>query len=192
MRLLVLSHRDVDAIIFCTGYKHHFPFIASDLRLITKNVLYPPDLYKGVFFTGNPDLMYLGMQDQFYTFTMFDAEAWYARDYMLGRLSLPGRDEMEKDSAAGRAREDSLGGPFHHIDFQADHIDHLLKAVDYPSFDMNLTRDHFKKWEQDKVESITGYRDRGFSSPCTGTQAPIHHTAWWEAMDDSWATFGAP
>lgn len=183
------STRDVDAIIFCTGYKHHFPFIASDLRLITKNVLYPPDLYKGVFFTGNPDLMYLGMQDQFYTFTMFDAEAWYARDYMLGRLSLPGRDEMEKDIAAWRAREDSLGGPFDQIDFQADHIDDLLKEVDYPSFDMNLTRDHFKKWEQDKVESITGYRDRGFSSPCTGTQAPIHHTAWWEAMDDSMSTF---
>lgn len=183
------STRDVDAIIFCTGYKHHFPFIASDLRLTTKNVLYPPDLYKGVFFTGNPNLMYLSMQDQFYTFTMFDAEAWYARDYMLGRISLPGRDEMEKDIAEWRARENSLAGPSEQIDFQADHIEDLLKEVDYPDFDVNLTREHFKKWEHDKVESITGYRDRGFSSPCTGTQAPIHHTEWWEAMDDSMSTF---
>lgn len=183
------STRDVDAIILCTGYKHHFPFIASRLRLATNNVLYPPDLYKGVFWTGNPNLMYLGMQDQFYTFTMFDAQAWYARDHVLGRISLPDRAAMDADIARWRAREDALAGPFEQIDFQADHIEDLLAEVDYPKFDMSLTREHFKKWEHDKVESITGYRDRGFSSPCTGTEAPIHHTAWWEAMDDSLPTF---
>ena len=37
--------------------------------------------------------------------------------------------------------------------------------------------------------SITGYRDKSFSSPCTGTVAPVHHTPWWEELDDSMATF---
>lgn len=183
------SSRDVDAIVLCTGYQHHFPFVASDLRLRTANVLYPPDLYKGIFWIDNPKMMYLSMQDQFYTFTLFDAEAWYARDYVLGRIELPSREEMEKDVAEWRAREDVLPDAFAQIDFQADHIADLVAATDYPAFDLDLTRAHFKKWEHDKEESIVGYRDRGFSSPCTGTQAPIHHTAWWEAHDDSLETF---
>ena len=37
----------------------------------------------------NPQLFYLGMQDQFYTFNMFDAQAWFARDVILGRIELP-------------------------------------------------------------------------------------------------------
>ena len=33
------------------------------------------------------------------------------------------------------------------------------------------------------------YRNRSFSSPVTGTVAPIHHTPWAEAMADSMETF---
>ncbi len=183
------TSRDVDAIVLCTGYRHHFPFIDSSLRLRTSNVLYPPDLYKGVFWLDNPRMMYLSMQDQFYTFTLFDAEAWYARDYVLGRLQLPSRQEMEADIVAWRARQDSLADPLEQIDFQADHIADLVKDVDYPAFDLDLTRTHFKQWEHDKEKDIVGYRDRGFSSPCTGSQAPAHHTPWWDAHDDSLATF---
>jgi len=181
--------REIDAIILCTGYQHSFPYIEEGLRLRTANILYPPNLYKGVFWLDNPAMMYLGMQDQYYTFTLFDAEAWYARDYILGRLTLPSHQEMADDIAAWRAREDALDGPLEDIDFQADHIADLVDDVDYPTFDLDLTRAHFKQWEHDKDESIIGYRDRGFSSPCTATDAPEHHTAWWEALDDSMATF---
>lgn len=183
------TSRQIDAIILCTGYRHHFPFMANDLRLRTKNVLYPGNLYKGVFWLDNPKLMYLSMQDQFYTMTLFDAEAWYARDYVLGRISLPSRQEMAEDIEVWLRRQEGLQDDSDRIDFQADHIQELLKDVDYPSFDLGITREHFRKWEHDKEESITGYRDRGFSSPCTGTQAPVHHTPWWEAMDDSLETF---
>ncbi|HLR97503.1 MAG TPA: hypothetical protein VK053_23485, partial [Jiangellaceae bacterium] len=181
--------REIDAIILCTGYQHSFPYIEEGLRLRTANILYPPNLYKGVFWLDNPAMMYLGMQDQYYTFTLFDAEAWYARDYILGRLTLPSHQEMADDIAAWRAREDALDGPLEDIDFQADHIADLVDDVDYPTFDLDLTRAHFKQWEHDKDESIIGYRDRGFSSPCTATDAPEHHTAWWDALDDSMATF---
>ncbi|MGW1679733.1 flavin-containing monooxygenase [Saccharopolyspora sp. NPDC002376] len=181
--------RQIDAIVLCTGYKHHFPFLADELRLRTKNVLYPANLYKGVFWLDNPKLMYLGMQDQFYTMTLFDAEAWYARDYVLGRVSLPSRNEMAADINAWVERESTLTDDEGMINFQADHVAELLADVDYPKFDLDLTRKLFRDWEHDKQESITGYRDRGFPSPCTGTEAPIHHTPWWEAMDDSLETF---
>ncbi len=83
------STAEVDAIVLCTGYKHHFPFLPDELRLKTDNRLYPLGLYKGVVWEKNMGLFYLGMQDQYYTFNMFDAQAWYVRDVILGRLALP-------------------------------------------------------------------------------------------------------
>lgn len=183
------TRRDVDAIILCTGYQHDFPFIDDSLRLRTENLLYTPDLYKGVFWIDNPKMMYLGMQDQYYTFTLFDAQAWYARDYVLGRLSLPSKKEMAEDVAAWRAREDNLADAFEEIDFQADHIHDLRKDVDYPDFDLDLTRQHFKEWEHHKEDSIIGYRDHAFQSAVTGTMAEVHHTPWWQELDDSMGTF---
>ena len=183
------SERHIDAIVLCTGYRHSFPFIEDELRLRTANVLYPPDLYRGVFWLDDPNLMYLGMQDQYYTFTLFDAEAFNARDYILGRLSLPSRAEMAKDIDTWRERQASLAGPADDIDFQFDHVRSLCEQVDYATFDLELTRQQFHQWEHDKVESITTYRNKSFSSPCTGTASPVHHTPWWEEFDDSMATF---
>ncbi len=183
------SSRHVDAIVMCTGYRHHFPFIEESLRLKTANELYPPNLYKGVFWLDNPKMMYLGMQDQYYTFTFFDVQAFTARDFVLGRLTLPSREEMSSDAGSWRARQATLDGPSDDIDFQADHLLALSKDVDYPAFDLALTREQFRRWEHDKEESITGYRDKSFASPCTGTKSPVHHTPWWTAYDDSLATF---
>jgi trimethylamine monooxygenase len=181
--------RRVEAIVLCTGYQHALGFLADDLRLRTSNVLYPENLYKGVFWIDNPKLMYLGMQDQYYTFTMFDAQAWYARDAVLGRVSLPSRGEMAADIEHWRVRLAACGNAFEEIEFQADYMADLYRDVDYPTFDLDLTRQHFREWEHHKDESIVGYRDRAFSSPCTGTQAPLHHTQWWHELDDSMGTF---
>ncbi|WP_232664074.1 NAD(P)-binding domain-containing protein [Pseudonocardia sp. TRM90224] len=183
------TSRDVDAIVLCTGYRHWFPFMEDELRLQTTNVLYPDNLYKGVVWTANPKLMYLGMQDQYYTFTMFDAQAWYARDVVLGRATLPSRAEMDADIASWRARQDTLSNPAEDIDFQTDYVRDLLKVIDYPAFDLDMVRDHFNTWEHHKEESITGYRDRSFASPCTGSVGPLHHTPWWDEPDDTLETF---
>ena len=41
----------------------------------------------------------------------------------------------------------------------------------------------------DKLENILDYRNKCFSSAVTGSIAPLHHTNWIEAMDDSINTF---
>lgn len=182
--------RKIDTIIMCTGYRHYFPFVEDSLRLRTKNVLYPENLYKGVFWAPNPKLMYLGMQDLFYTFTLFDAEAWYARDYLLGRITPPSADKMHADIASWRARQDKVANWYDAVDFQAEHIKDLLADVDYPKFDVELTRQHFHTWLDQKKDNIATYRDcSGYASPCTGTKAVDHHTIWWNALDDSSTTF---
>ncbi len=181
--------RDVDAIILCTGYQHHFPFIDAGLRLTTTNNLYPGGLYKGVVWTANPKLIYLGMQDQYYTFNMFDAQAFVARDVVLGRLPLPDPDAMAADIDVWLAKYAEVSGVMEQIDFQTDYVRDLMTLTDYSAFDLDLVREHFVTWEHDKDASITGYRDKSFASPCTGTVGPRPHTTWWDELDDSLARF---
>lgn len=180
---------DVDAIILCTGYVHHFPFMQPDLRLHCANILYPEGLYKGVVWNNNPRVMYLSMQDQWYTFSHFDLMAWYARDVIMGQISLPDQAERTQDIAEWRAKEDALETGYDMIKFQANHMRDLHQFVDYPAFDIDSTVQSFKQWKNDKAENIATYRDKAFKSAVTGTMAPLHHTPWLDAMDDSSETF---
>lgn len=182
---------EADAIILCTGYKHTFPFMEDDLKLRTANLLWTSNLYKGVVWEDNPKLFYLGMQDQYYTFTMFDAQAWFARDVILGRIKLPDRDAMRADSAQWQARMEALETPYDDIDYQTDYIRDLVAVTDYPEFDLDLAARLFYNWEHHKDDGILTYRDHGHESTVTGTLGPSHHTPWIEAMDDSQETFMA-
>ena len=176
---------DVDAIVSCTGYIHHFPFIDDELRLVTANRLATSMLYRGVVFQPENRMLYLGMQDQWYTFNMFDAQAWYARDVILGRIALPGADEQARWIEDYQAAEDALEDDYGAIDFQGDYTQDLVDQTDYPDFNTPLVNKMFKDWKKHKKQSIIGYRDHGHTSPLTGTVAPVHHTSWVDALDDS-------
>ena len=180
---------DYDAIILCTGYLHHHPFMEDSLRLKSRNRLYPPNLYKGIFWWGNPKLMYIGMQDQYYTFNMFDAQAWYARDVVLGRIALPSLTDQATDSLKWVAREEAVADPFQAIDFQTEYVRDLIAPTDYPRLDVDMCAKLFKEWEHHKSDNILTYRDRAYPSTLTRNMAPIHHTPWMQALDDSMATF---
>ena len=176
---------EVDAIILCTGYLHHFPFMAENLKLKTNNRLYPVNLYNGVVWEYNPKLMYLGMQDQWYTFNMFDAQAWYARDVIMGRLDLPSQAEMHADIDKWRESEDNLPDDYACIEFQGKYTMDLMALTDYPEFDCADANEAFFQWKKHKKENIMTFRNNGYKSALTGTMAPAHHTPWKDALDDS-------
>jgi trimethylamine monooxygenase len=177
--------RDVDAIILCTGYQHHFPFMAEDLRLKTANRLATADLYKGVAFVDNPALFYLGMQDQWFTFNMFDAQAWWVRDAIMGKIAMPSVADMQADVTDRVAREDAGKDDYDAIWYQGDYIKELIGETDYPSFDVEGACKAFKQWKGHKKQGIMTFRDNCYASVMTGTMAPIHHTPWKDALDDS-------
>ena len=183
------STRDVDAIILCTGYLHHFPFMAEEMKLKTNNRLYPVNLYNGVVWEYNPKLMYLGMQDQWYTFNMFDAQAWYARDLIMGRLEVPTQPEMHADIEKWREAEDNIPDDYDAIKFQGDYTLHLMAMTDYPDFDTAESDQAFYEWKKHKKQNIMTFRDFGHKSALTGTMAPAHHTPWEEALDDSMESY---
>ncbi|WP_323993523.1 NAD(P)/FAD-dependent oxidoreductase [Nguyenibacter sp. L1] len=179
----------VDAIVLCTGYMHHFPFLPDELRLKTRNRLYPGGLYKGVCWIDNPALFYVGMQDQYYTFNMFDAQAWYIRDVIMGRIALPDDTAMCRDSRDWMAKEEAAETAYDEIDFQTAYVGDLIANTDYPDFNLAHVAETFKAWKHDKVDDIMNYRDQSYVSGLTGALAPPHHTPWMRAFDDSMEAF---
>ncbi|SMX42506.1 NAD(P)-binding domain-containing protein [Octadecabacter ascidiaceicola] len=179
------TSREVDAIILCTGYQHHFPFMEEKLRLRTANRLATADLYKGVAWVDNPDLFYIGMQDQWFTFNMFDAQAWWARDVIMGRIGIPDRAAMKADVEDRIAREDAGEDDYDAIWYQGDYIKELIEETDYPTFDVEGACMAFKEWKANKKKGIMTFRNHGHKSVLTGTMAPKHHTPWKDALDDS-------
>ena len=177
--------RRFDAVVFCTGYQHKFPFLPDKFRLKTKNSLYPDNLYKGVVFNDNERMIFLGMQDQYYTFNMFDAQAWFARDYMLKRISLPAKAEREADIKLWMDRLALTENGDDHVDFQTAYIKDLMGLTDYPSFNIDKVAEMFKTWLLDKEVNILNYRDKVFTSVMSGVKAEKHHTPWMKEMDDS-------
>jgi len=183
------SSAEVDAIIFCTGYLHHYPYLDEKIRLRSPNVLYPHKCYKGIVYTegGNNKVLYCGIQDQYYTYTMFDAVALWAVKYVLGEIKLPNKAAMVSDWKKWVDRNAALKDAHEQIDFQTDFVMDLVKEANYPH---NLdVAQIFYDWHHDKDINILTYRDISFTSKFTKTKSPIHHTTFMTALDDSLKCF---
>ena len=184
------TSKKIDAIILCTGYRHHFPFLPDDLRLKTANRLATADLYKGVAWVHNPRLFYLGMQDQWFTFNMFDAQAWWVRDAIMGRISIPAdKDVLLRDVADRVAGEDAGQDAHDAIHYQGDYVKELIAETDYPAFDVDGACKAFYDWKEHKKIDIMAFRDNAYASVITGTMAPVHHTPWKDALEDSMESY---
>ncbi|BFI13934.1 trimethylamine monooxygenase [Marchantia polymorpha subsp. ruderalis] len=183
------SSKDVDAIILCTGYLHDFPFMVGDeLRLVAGNRMWPLGLYQGVVLETHPKVFYLGMQAQFYSFTMFDAQAWYVRDVIMGRLTLPSStEEMVAHSRKWREAELAALAKLDVKPFQGDYVKELIRHTDCPITPefVDKTQQMGVDWDKHKALDIMSYRDHAFVSAVTGNLARTHHTPWMQNFDDS-------
>ena len=129
----------------------------------------------------------IGAQDQYYTYTMFDVEGLWACKYLTGSLSLPDKATMAKDSKKWFDRNASLKDGTEEITFQGDFVKELVEESDY-GYDLDVD-DIFHSWKADKYKDIMSYRDQSFASKFTGTQSPIHHSTFMDALDDSLECF---
>ena len=69
------STKDVDAIILCTGYQHHFPFLTEELRLKTaKLVIFDLDLFEPTHAAWKEISPHLRQGDILYFDQAFDIE----------------------------------------------------------------------------------------------------------------------
>ena len=61
----------------------------------------------------------------------------------------------------------------------------LIDLTDYPNFDIPGSNAAFYEWKKHKAKNIMTFRDNAYRSVMTGTMAPLHHTPWKDALDDS-------
>ncbi|XP_069129459.1 trimethylamine monooxygenase-like isoform X1 [Argopecten irradians] len=180
---------EVDAIILCTGYLYHFPYLSESLRLKTSLSVYPAGLYKGTLWMvdGNHKVFYLSMQDQYYSFTMFDVQAEWTCAVICGHKKLPDRKEMESDEAKWVKKREAVKDVYDDIALQTEFVCDLAREVGC-KYNLDV-KALFNKWENEKHVDIVTYRDQVYTSVFTGNPGITHHTPWFSAYDDSLETF---
>ena len=125
------SKHQVSQIILCTGYQFRYPFLEQNLRYTgPPNTFFPDSLYKCVLLPDNPRVGYMGLQ-AIYSFPMYDCQAWFLKEYILGKLELPGERQMKENMALwqqklAEATKESLVG---RIKFLVDYMKGIIKVL---------------------------------------------------------------
>lgn len=171
-----------DAMIYCTGYKHMFPFLSGDMELRTPNRLVPDMLWKGSLHTNMSKLMFVGAPDQYYTFSAFHATGKFTIGVIEGRVAIPSKEEMLADIKKWQKREDNMGD---------DHKVHHRVQYEYTQEAAALAGGHlrddsalFDQWVHDRHHSILTYRDQSAVSPVSGVASLSFGMPWVKMFTD--------
>ena len=89
------------------------------------------------------------------------------------------------DVAERETREEASDDTKYAIKYQGDYVKELVAETDYPNFDVDGACEAFYQWKNHKSVNIMTFRDNAYKSVITGTMAPIHHTPWKDALDDT-------
>jgi len=83
---------------------------------------------KTLFYTGH------FRQNRVVSFSRFSTQAWFARDYILGRIDSPSKEVRTADIEQWKTKEMATETGEEHVDFQTDYIKVLISYTDYPPF----------------------------------------------------------
>ena len=175
-------HEAFDAVIYCTGYTYSFPFLPADLALKTPNRLVPNTLWKGIVHPDNTCLLYLGMPDQYYTFSAFHAQGKFVRGIIEERIELPSKSKMNEDTTAWQTRENSIGND-HYKQHRLQYA-HTEEAAALVGAHLRDDSALFDQWLNDRENNILTYRDQSAVSRVSGLTSLIHSLPWLDTFTD--------
>ena len=105
---------NVDAILFCTGYYHSYPFLSSVEPPLVTSGDRVNHLYQHIFYIPGPTLAFVGVPSKILPFRTCEGQAAVIARTWSGRISLPLEDEMNKWEYA-RIAERGNGRRFHEM-----------------------------------------------------------------------------
>ncbi|KAG8623436.1 hypothetical protein KVT40_008412 [Elsinoe batatas] len=110
--------RDIDVLLFCTGYFYSFPWLEVDPPLITDGT-HVGNTYQHLFYRPNPTLALPVLQQRVIPFPMAEAQAAVVARLWSNRITLPSEGEME---AWEENQQEASGGGrnFHLLKFPKD------------------------------------------------------------------------
>ncbi|XP_031329821.1 dimethylaniline monooxygenase [N-oxide-forming] 1-like isoform X2 [Photinus pyralis] len=90
------SKEDFDIIMYCTGYKHFYPFLTKECGITVEDscVQY---LYKHVINIERPTLFFIGIPTLVGAYINSDLQARFAVAFLDGKFNLPPKDVMLKE-----------------------------------------------------------------------------------------------
>ena len=92
------SEEEVDLVVYCTGYKIAFPFLAPEVFESRDNRM---PLYKRVAEVDHPGLFFIGfVQPLGPIMPIAEAQSEWVADLLQGRATLPSAEAMRKEIAA--------------------------------------------------------------------------------------------
>ncbi|KAI4323502.1 hypothetical protein L6164_023100 [Bauhinia variegata] len=120
-----------NAMIYCTGYAYHFPFLETN-GIVSVEERWVRPLYKHVFPPAlAPSLSFIGLPDLEYTFQIIELQSKWVAQVLSGKVHLPMEEEMMISVQKDYQQLEEKGVPKHHthslIPFQADYK-HWLAA----------------------------------------------------------------
>lgn len=111
--------KDIDAVLFCTGYFYSFPFLSSISPKLISTGDRVQNLYKHLFYIPDPTLAFVGLPSKIIPFRTLEGQAAVIARVWSGRLRLPSKLEMcqwEENIIAERG----IGKSFHVLPFPRD------------------------------------------------------------------------
>ncbi|KAL6906417.1 hypothetical protein ACP4OV_004018 [Aristida adscensionis] len=102
-----------DIILYCTGYRYHFPFLDLEGLHIDDNRVGP--LYKHVFPPKYaPNLSFIGLPFKTIIFQSFELESKWVAAVLSGRATLPSEEDMSAAVREDYRRMEEAGRPKRH------------------------------------------------------------------------------
>ncbi|WVZ57595.1 hypothetical protein U9M48_007959 [Paspalum notatum var. saurae] len=150
-----------DTILYCTGYRYHFPFLDLDGLTVDDNRVGP--LYKHVFPPKYaPNLSFIGLPYKSIIFQSLELESKWVAAALSGRAPLPSEEDMMAAVREHYRRMEEAGKPKRHTHTLwpewVEYLDWLADQVGEP---------HLEAWKSEMYEETLkriwsldeGYRD---------------------------------
>ncbi len=150
---------NIDAFIYCTGYKYEFPFLDDTIVQVTDNRVYP--LYLDIVSPEHPTLGFIGIPYLVVPFPLFDLQARWFMALLKDNVTLPSANDLQR-YFDGRDR-DTITRHYHKLgDNQATYMDLLARQCGAPP-----TPDWFhrlaKAAQDERLADPKGFRDKQFA-----------------------------
>lgn len=152
-----------DMILYCTGYRYHFPFLDLDELTVDEDNRVGP-LYKHVFPPKYaPNLSFVGLPVKTIIFQSFELESKWVARVLSGRVALPSKEGMLVTVREHYRRMEASGKPRRHTHVL---MPEWVEYMDWLAEQVGELR--LEAWRREMYETALGciwsldggYRDR--------------------------------
>ncbi|KAI3405339.2 FMO1 [Candida oxycetoniae] len=125
--------KDIDVIIFCTGYFYSMPFLKlnSNLNVLDEDGRQVKDLYKQIFNIDDPSISFVALLKNVVPMPIAESQSALIARYYSGRYELPSAKERQI-AYKEEIKKKGSGSSFHDFSYPLDveYRQHLQELID--------------------------------------------------------------